>query len=118
MMFGEASSVGRQALATRDRLRLSQNPIRKIRLGLLTLPAIAEPVAIFFAPARQKTRSVAALHKRLITPLERKIDPARWVARVNGPLCVVRRSFDSTKFLSSRLDSPVHMLVQGAFRKC
>ena len=59
-------------------------------------------------------RSVAALHKLLITPLERKIDPTLWVAPVKGPLGVVRRSFDSTKFLSSRLDSSVFKKLQGA----
>ncbi len=52
--------------------------------------------SLFFPSARQSERDVVVLHKRMITPLREKRDPALRVRSENIPYCVIRRSFGTT----------------------
>jgi len=60
-------------------------------------------LGLFFCPARQHERGVVVLHKRAITLLGKKTGPALRVAAEKTPCRVVRRSFEISKPLSSRL---------------
>jgi len=81
--------------------------------GLLTLiaPPRRRP---FFCGARRIERHVLNVHKRNATPPRGKMAPSLRVAPQNGPCGVARRSFGTTKLLSSRLAWPVLERQRGS----